>query len=101
MVFSLTAQISKVMLLYAFVVAMGDNMEKLGDVRSPYYSHHNHFSHTAPLLIQMMALVAVLMQDPISCAARLRRQALQPNWIRTIVQVSIIITIIIIRSQRF
>ena len=24
----------KVMLLYAFVVAMGDNMERLGDVRS-------------------------------------------------------------------
>ena len=25
--------VKKVMLLYAFVVAMGDNMEKLGDVR--------------------------------------------------------------------
>lgn len=30
----------KVMLLYAFVVAMGDNMERLGDVRTPFLALH-------------------------------------------------------------
>jgi len=30
----------KVMLLYAFVVAMGDNMERLGEIRTPFLTLH-------------------------------------------------------------